>query len=634
MTVSRRFPLLALTLTSGLATSATAQRAQRPFTLDDLGRSSQPLNLVLSPDGRRLAYVVGDTLWVAVARGDSAGAARAVADGMRNQTNYARPFVAWAPDSRRILFRRGRAGPSEAGTPVIADVETGQIAPLVPDSFVATHATFLHWAAGAPAWSPDGRRVAFLATEIPADPGHLALYVTDIASGVTERWATDTLAPFGGIASVAWSPAGDWLAYSTGAFRGTAGRVLLLPQAGPAGPARVVLDTGSAMYRDLAWSPDGRFLAMASHEGRRLTLAVGADGAAMTAGPPRLSRVAGWLHGTPAVFGHLRQGMSARLAVASLGAPAPRFVTGADTLFAAVGTGWSGAADVVSFTAETGELPRDVWSALLTGGATDIAERRRVTHGNAWLDSVALAESRVVRWEAAPGVVLEAQLFLPHGATERPRRPLPVVVLPYGGYVNAFPSAEYFLTAGIELLAQRGYAVVRPNTRGVDTDARTGRYGEVQLADTDRLLDTLIAGGLVDGRRVAVMGHSHGGAMAYYYLTHSTRFCAAVAANGWSDWSEISDRLNATADQLEARLAQSSPLRNAAAVTAPLLAVSGARDTQVLPHNAERMVAALRALGKPAELLAFPDEGHLLEQPASVRMFWTTALGFLDTNCR
>jgi dipeptidyl aminopeptidase/acylaminoacyl peptidase len=46
------------------------------------------------------------------------------------------------------------------------------------------------------------------------------------------------------------------------------------------------------------------------------------------------------------------------------------------------------------------------------------------------------------------------------------------------------------------------------------------------------------------------------------------------------------------------------------------------------------MVDALKASGKPAELLYFPDEGHLLFKTENVRRFWQAAFAFLDQGCR
>ena len=55
-----------------------------------------------------------------------------------------------------------------------------------------------------------------------------------------------------------------------------------------------------------------------------------------------------------------------------------------------------------------------------------------------------------------------------------------------------------------------------------------------------------------------------------------------------------------------------SPLFKADRITTPLLVLHGANDPRVPVHEAEQIVAAVRARGRPAELLLFADEGHFM----------------------
>jgi fermentation-respiration switch protein FrsA (DUF1100 family) len=59
-----------------------------------------------------------------------------------------------------------------------------------------------------------------------------------------------------------------------------------------------------------------------------------------------------------------------------------------------------------------------------------------------------------------------------------------------------------------------------------------------------------------------------------------------------------------------ALLRELSPLHRADRITAPLLVVHGANDTNVPLGEAEQIVAALRARGRAPRLLVFPGEGH------------------------
>jgi dipeptidyl aminopeptidase/acylaminoacyl peptidase len=57
-----------------------------------------------------------------------------------------------------------------------------------------------------------------------------------------------------------------------------------------------------------------------------------------------------------------------------------------------------------------------------------------------------------------------------------------------------------------------------------------------------------------------------------------------------------------------------SPLQGVEALTAPLLLVHGANDTNVPPEESLQMCEALRVLGRTVELLVFGDDGHELEK--------------------
>jgi dipeptidyl aminopeptidase/acylaminoacyl peptidase len=318
----------------------------------------------------------------------------------------------------------------------------------------------------------------------------------------------------------------------------------------------------------------------------------------------------------------------------------------------------AGHGPVVAYQLEAGGLPSDVWAAGLTtdvaAAEPRLAAARNVTRANPWLDPGRLPRVRIVRWVSGDSVrhdTLNAQLFEPNGSL--PAHGWPLVVVPYGSYRNGFPRSEYFLDRGLLPLVAAGYAVVRPNTRGTSGDDRdAGQYGRPQLEDTERLLNLLVTQGTVDPRRVAVIGHSHGGAMAYYYLTHATpwnvsrstgapRFCAVVAVNGRADWvlqgnrgdGVLPEGLGGTPAEVPGVYRIFSPAANARSASAPLLAVAGGTDTQILPANVAIMADSMRAAGREVETLVFPDEGHLLLRENNVRWFWERAFANLTRGC-
>jgi DNA-binding winged helix-turn-helix (wHTH) protein len=118
------------------------------------------------------------------------------ADGQQNL------HPAWSPDGRLIAYHASRVGgiwvvPARGGTP-------RQISPI----------------GAKPAWSPDGKRIAFQTDELAdiAPNGYSALVGSTIwiadADGGNARQLTKEVAPVGGHASPAWSPDGRFIAFT------------------------------------------------------------------------------------------------------------------------------------------------------------------------------------------------------------------------------------------------------------------------------------------------------------------------------------------------------------------------------------------------------------------------------------
>lgn len=601
-----------------------------------------PSNAVLSPNGAQLAYVLGDSLMIAsVDR--AAGAPRSVATGVRDEASAPVPFIAWSPDSRQLLFR-ATVGPDRTAPFVVAADGRTAARPLLADSLSARLATFQNSLAGGPAWAPDGQRIAFLAVRRSESQAGLQVYVADVASGAIERWTSPDRLRF----SLAWSPDGRWLAYTSGAFaagpegvRGTIDMMHAAPGANRT-PIRIMQDT-AALLRNLLWSPDGRALLAQDRARRSVAVTLDAAGqATVVTHTLPIRTYAAWLGGSRALLSTTSEWMSTHLVAVTFPSGEMRALTGRDTLMRPLGVATTSRGETrVMYSIESGSLPPDVWVAGLEQSGT-LRGARNVTATGAWLRDADRPRTTIVRWPSAAGDTLSAQLLLPPRATAT--RP-PLVVVPYGAYTNAFPRRDYFFNEGILALLARGYAVVRPNTRGQASDARDqGRYGEVQLEDTHLLLDALEARQVVDTRRTALLGHSHGGAMTYFYATHSTRFCAAVAVNGRADWvlqanhpsgndGLLPGLLGATPVENPALYRRLSPAANARAVRVPMLGVAGGRDTQILPVNVPIFADSMRVAGNAFEALTFPDEGHLIAKPENRARLWERAIATITAGC-
>jgi dipeptidyl aminopeptidase/acylaminoacyl peptidase len=211
-------------------------------------------------------------------------------------------------------------------------------------------------------------------------------------------------------------------------------------------------------------------------------------------------------------------------------------------------------------------------------------------------------------YRPAPGSGTTGAMVYLHGGPEGQARP---------GYNEIFAR-----------LVNDGITVLAPNVRGSGGFGRTFMHAddkEKRFAAIDDVADCvrfLVDNGLAEPERIACAGWSYGGYLTLAALTfHPQLFAAGVSICGMSDlgtfyrntepWiadaaypkygHPVNDR------ELLERL---SPLRRVDALSAPLLVVHGAHDTNVPVGESEQIVDALRQAGRDVSYLLFSDDGH------------------------
>ncbi|MFF4197420.1 prolyl oligopeptidase family serine peptidase [Nonomuraea sp. NPDC001831] len=289
--------------------------------------------------------------------------------------------------------------------------------------------------------------------------------------------------------------------------------------------------------------------------------------------------------------------------------------------------------------------PPEVAVAVLREG-----DWRPVTALNAGLAALA-ARQEEITWTGRDGLPVSGLLLTTPGAGEGPR---PLVVMVHGGptwlWSSSFAPAESNQLA--LPLAHAGAAVLLPNPRGSSgrgQDYARAVIGQVGAADLDDVLagvDHLVATGVADPGRTAVMGLSYGGYLTAWAVTRTDRFRAAVVMSGVSDWLSFSTASNlaggfdplyhagadpATSEGRE-RLAARSPVHHAAKAAeaaTPTLILHGERDRTTPPGQAEQLYRAWSAAGVSTQLVLYPREGHELVEPAHRRDAAERVIGWL-----
>ncbi len=258
-------------------------------------------------------------------------------------------------------------------------------------------------------------------------------------------------------------------------------------------------------------------------------------------------------------------------------------------------------------------------------------EKRRLFQPFPDLDPADLAPMVPVRFPARDGLELPGYLTLPVGVAPRN---LPMVLLVHGG-----PWSQDFwgYNPEVQLLANRGYAVLQVNYRGSVGYGRrhlTAAVGEYGRAMQDDLVDAVawaVAEGYSDPARVGIFGVSYGGYAVLRAITVTPDlFAAAVDYVGVSDLvaalralPPFTRRYNANSwyrylgdpdvPEQAAELRARSPITMVDRIRTPLLVAQGANDVRVPQAQSDRIVASLRERGVPVEYLLAHDEGHGFE---------------------
>ena len=245
-----------------------------------------------------------------------------------------------------------------------------------------------------------------------------------------------------------------------------------------------------------------------------------------------------------------------------------------------------------------------------------------------------LAGMSVIRYKSSDGLEIPAYLTLPKGV---PPKNLPLIINPHGGPQsrNGWGYNSY-----AQFWANRGYAVLQPNFRGSTgygkqfVDAGNLQWGEKMQDDLTWGAKHLIAQGIVDEKRVGIIGASYGGYATLAGVTFTPDlYRAAVAIVAPSNlittleiipayWEslKIIDKVRVgdlASEAGKAQLNRQSPLNYIDRIKTPLMIVHGANDPRVNKLEGDQIIVAMRDKNLPVEYIVAPDEGHGFQRPVN-----------------
>jgi dipeptidyl-peptidase 4 len=181
-----------------------------------------------------------------------------------------------------------------------------------------------------------------------------------------------------------------------------------------------------------------------------------------------------------------------------------------------------------------------------------------------------------------------------------------------------------------QALAQEGFVVFLMDPRSASGKGASSAWsaykhlGVQELEDIKDAINWLKQKPYVDGSRIGMAGHSYGGYMTSYAMTHCDLFAAGIAGAPVTDWRDYDSiyterYMGLPQDNLEGYNV-SSVVRAAGKLHGKLLILHGAIDDNVSLRNTMRLVEALEDANKDFELMIYPSSRHRIDGPHYTRL--------------
>jgi dipeptidyl aminopeptidase/acylaminoacyl peptidase len=667
-----------ITLTIALLSLASVAQAQpnRRFTIEELLKVRRVSDPQLSPDGRQVAFTIGDVnfdanrvlthIYVMPAGGGN------MKQLTRGDSSASQPR--WSPDGKKIAYVTG-----------------GQIWVMDDDGDDKEQVTKISTGASGPVWSPDGRLIAFTSDVYPdctnddcnrrkdeaAEKSKVKALVTDrllfrhwnearnlkrthtlvvSSKGGEARDLTpgDFDAPpyaTAGDVDYAFSPDSKEVAYLRNPDKveaiSTNSDIYVVPVTG--GAAKNITARNRGYEDSPTYTKDGRYILYRSQptagfeaDRWRLMRYDRASGASMELARSLDLSVEEIVVSPDGSSVYITAGERGRVPVYRVpinGGAAQKVVEG---VFAG---GLQVAPDgTFVFANSSLAMPPEIYRANNDG--TSVAALTRVN--DELMSRYGLKAAEEMEWTGAVGAKVHGFMLKP--ANFDPNKKYPLVVLIHGGPQSAWNNSWGYRW-NPQVFTDAGYAVFMPNPRGSTsygqqfTNEITADWGGKAFIDLKNgIAEVLRRTRYVDRTRIGGAGGSYGGYMVDWILGHNNdprfRFKALVSHAGvynlesmygateelwFPEWE-----FKGTPWSNPAMYARWSPHKFARSFNTPTLVTAGELDYRVPYTESLQLFTALQRQGVPSKLILYPDEGHWILKPQNSKFWYENVVGWFD----
>ena len=198
----------------------------------------------------------------------------------------------------------------------------------------------------------------------------------------------------------------------------------------------------------------------------------------------------------------------------------------------------------------------------------------------------------------------------------------PVWLRVYGGPRYARVRNSWKSRLEDHLLASHGIVVIHVDPRTAGGFGAAGAWkaykqlGVEETRDIEAVCNWINQQKWADGERIGMSGHSYGGYLTSYVMTHSTCIAAGISGSPVTDWNHYdtiyTERYMGLPDSNSRGYRRSSVVEAASGLHGRLLLVHGLRDDNVHPANTFHFVRLLQQAGKRFELMVYPRARHAI----------------------